>query len=359
MADAFHTDASARPAWLPSGPREDYIPPRPYRRNEAKEHVMTKTVFNEGRLPDRILRAVQSGILDVADLIRAVRAEASVVRSMLSRMEKSGELCLKRDGKGMAVQIIVDHGKVQVPTQTSEHPQKTDEVKELAVQTDSVVRDNPAPVPQSGADPKPELASKSTACQDMRQGTQADRILMAVKLHNAHTLTEIAHATGLTRDQTSKMMSFLVARSQLRDLPIRYGERCVTVVDCAEKSTSSQANDLSVGEAQPQGQSQTDEDPRETQPPVDSIQNAPDAEAVTAIPQAPTETQPPDRALEAVIYGTLQDAEQSIQMMRLAIDHMESVKARLPAMQQLIDESRQSREAIEALEKIRKVIGGV
>lgn len=311
---------------------------------------MSKTTFNEGRLPDRILRAVQSGILDVADLIRAVRAESAVVRSMLSRMEKSGDLRLKRDGKGMAVQIMDTHEKTQVPTQALEHPQKTDEVKELAPQVYPVLHDTPAP------SPKPEPASKSTVRQNFQQGTQTDRVRMAVKLGSAHTLTEIEHATGLTRDQTSKTISFLVARSELRDLPIRNGERCVDVVDDTKKTTSPHANNLPVGAAQPQGQSQADKELRRTQIPVDRTQIAPDAMASTTTLPEPPATQPPDRILEAVIYGTLQDAEQSIQMMRLAIEHMEAVKSRLPAMQQLIDKSRQSREAIETLEKIRRVI---
>lgn len=302
---------------------------------------MSKTAFNEGRLPDRILRAVQSGILDVADLIRAVRAESAVVRSMLSRMEKSGDLQLKRDSKGMAIKIV----------------DTREEATGVQTQTDSVMRDTPASVPQSEAVPKSEPVSKSKVCQNFfQQGTQTDRVRMAVKLGSAHTLTEIEHATGLTRDQTSKTISFLVARFQLRDLPIRDGERCVDVVDDTKKATSPHANDLPVGAAQPQGQSQADKDLRRTQFPVDRTQIAPDAMASTATLPEPTETQPPDRTLEAVIYGTLQDAEQSIQMMRLAIEHMEAVKARLPAMQQLIDESRQSREAIDTLEKIRRVI---
>ena len=186
----------ARPAGLPSGPREDYIPPHPYRRDEIPSRGASPCGdatpcrgaaprFDGGRLPDRIEKAVESGIRDVQEVVCAVRAGDAVVRSMLTRMEKSGKLRLHRDERGLAMTIV------EITKSAKSTKQETVPAVSPPLSASPAVMDRePAVVPtdisESVISEKPAVIPDTTININLQQDTQVGRVRMAVSLTVYH-----------------------------------------------------------------------------------------------------------------------------------------------------------------------------
>ncbi len=335
----LESSISARPAGLPSGPREDYIPPHPYRRDEIPSRGAAPCRgaalpgaapcrgaaprFDGGRLSDRIEKAVESGIRDVQEVVRAVRAGDAVVRSMLTRMEKSGKLRLHRDERGLAMTIVeITKSAKSVKRETVPAVSPPLSASPAVMERESAVV--PTDISEAVISKMPAVIPDTTININLQQGSQVGRVRMAVGLLHAHTLTEIANATGLTRDQTSKAISFLVARFQLRDLPIRDGERCVEMVD---KNTTDQSLRPPKTKAKPH----------------------------SGIGLEST-TKGSIMDMEKVCSDLQEELERSMKAIQVEMERLARIKKRLP---DVLNAWRASQAAIVTLEKVRHVVSEV
>lgn len=136
-------------------------------------------------------QAIDKGIQDAHEKLTQVSiAQAGVVRAMKTTMEKNLTVLDRPD------------------------------------QAASSLQENP-PVP---GDP--------THFENLREGAHTRRVEQAVQMAGLHTTSEIARATGLTHEQVTKAISYLVARFRLRDIPMIDGLRTVDLPLTNPKNTN-------------------------------------------------------------------------------------------------------------------------
>lgn len=369
MSNPLNEHVKARPAGMPDAPREDYQPPkRPYRRGEYMEKnsmpalTQKNPVFNEGRLPERIKQAVQAGIMTVEEIIQSVRAEPAAVRNMLTRMAKYGDIRLRKDAKGQAVDVLLAAPKPDTvkewldtkPAAAESAEKKPTVAPAVAVDKTAapVASASPAkkkpvawktPIPTAPEASKVLVSEKNTVGQNFQQASQVDRVRAAVQISGAQTLTEVAQATGLTRTQVSKTISLLVSRKEFRDMPMRNGERCVRLVGLSRAALlDATGKEESVGK--------------------EVSQETPDTKAQTPSSEKPEENNPqPDSELDmgdlqGLVSGTMLVLQQSVDLTKTALEHLEQVQSRLSTMDAMAAHYRASQEALQALKKIRQIL---
>ncbi len=369
MVNPLNEHVKARPTGMSDAPREDYKPPkRPYRRGEHMEkncmttHTQKNPVFNEGRLPERIKQAMQAGIMTVEDIIQSVRAEPAAVRNMLARMEKLGDLRLRKDARGQAVDVLLAAPKPDTvkewldtkPAAAESAEKKPTVAPAMAVDKTAapVASESPAkkkpvawktPIPTAPEASKVLVSEKNTVGQNFQQASQVDRVRAAVQISGAQTLTEVAQATGLTRTQVSKAISLLISRKEFRDMPMRNGERCVRLVGPNRAALlDATGKEESVGK--------------------EVSQETPDTKAQTPSSEKPEENNPqPDSELDmgdlqGLVSGTMLVLQQSVDLTKTALEHLEQVQSRLSTMDAMAAHYRASQEALQALKKIRQIL---
>lgn len=206
--------ATARPAYLPTGPREEYRGERPvYRRDEGPRG---------GSAPGGVQASIPSRSATTAvttDQMSAERREPVPAHPSEPSASQEASAVQPTTPRLNNPALLSPFLTGPVPS-VGESPQDFGEEYNDGGQP-SVAGFNPAH-PLQGASPSDPLTNKAGGSPTeslavFTEGSQKDRILAAVA-HGAHTTTEITQRTGLLREQVHKAVGWLVKKGELQDV---------------------------------------------------------------------------------------------------------------------------------------------
>ncbi|WP_291520709.1 hypothetical protein [Acidithiobacillus sp.] len=183
---------SARPAYLPTGPREEYRGERPVYRRDVGPRGGAAPGGAQASIPSRPTITVVK-----TDQIRAESREP--VPALSAEPSTSQEAIAVQPTTPTSTNPATHLPQAGPSVSAGEPPQDINEAYNGGGQP-------------GGVDFNPAQLAVFT------EGSQKDRILAAVA-HGARTTTEITQRTGLLREQVHKAVGWLVKKGELQDMP--------------------------------------------------------------------------------------------------------------------------------------------